>query len=119
MSRQDRNNLGRRDLLRWFGLGRREATAPEGREGAEGARPPAGGPSAPPAARPGETPSVSPGFSIEEFYRRRAAAGADRAAPPRVTLRPGLDKLGVETTDIGVPELGPRSGRRGDDERGG
>jgi hypothetical protein len=73
------NPMGRRDLLRWFGLGRREART---------------------------------GFSLEEFYRRRAAQGVDRAPPPAITLRPGLDRAAVETTDIGVPELGPRPGRR-------
>jgi hypothetical protein len=52
------------------------------------------------------------GFSITDLYRQRAAQGQDRAELPAIRLRPGLDRLGVDTTDVGVPELGSRPRRR-------
>jgi hypothetical protein len=88
-------NLSRRDLFGVFRRRRSTAeTAPSEPAPAESDRPARGG------------------FSLDDLYRRRAADGADRTPLPRFELRPGLERLGVGTTSVGVPELRRRRRRR-------
>ena len=44
-------------------------------------------------------------FSLEDFYRRRAADGAAQAPVPRRAPRADLSARRITTTSIGVPDL--------------
>jgi hypothetical protein len=87
--------LSRRDL---FGVFRRRRSAPE---------------TAPPESASVASDRPARGaFSLDDLYRRRAADGEARTPLPRFELRPGLERLGVGTTSVGVPELRRRRRRR-------
>lgn len=49
-------------------------------------------------------------FSLEDFYRRRAADGSAAAPVPRSAPRADLGARRIATTSVGVPDLG--AGRR-------